>query len=71
MVVCDHAVLDHLQVEQSQRLTLEDFQHTRPTAMAAVRVPQHVIQLLADLRTFLQVRWLTKSVILVSHHPQV
>jgi hypothetical protein len=43
-----------LQVDPSARLTMEDFQQTRTAALAAVRVPQHVIQLLADLRSFLQ-----------------
>jgi MoxR-like ATPase len=33
---------------------MEDFQHTRTSALSAVRVPQHVIQLLADLRSYLQ-----------------
>lgn len=37
------------------RLTADDFEGTRKAAMGAVRVPQHVIQLLADLRTYLQV----------------
>ena len=33
---------------------MDDFINTRAAAMLAVRVPQHVIQLLADLRSFLQ-----------------
>lgn len=37
------------------QLTSDDFENTRREAMAAVRVPQNVIQLLADLRTYLQV----------------
>jgi hypothetical protein len=37
------------------QLTQEDFQGTRAAALAAVRVPQHVIQMLADLRSYLQV----------------
>jgi MoxR-like ATPase len=42
------------QVDPSARLTMEDFQQTRTAALSAVRVPQHVIQLLADLRSYLQ-----------------
>jgi MoxR-like ATPase len=33
---------------------MDDFQQTRTAALSAVRVPQHVIQLLADLRSYLQ-----------------
>jgi hypothetical protein len=44
-----------LQFDPSARLTADDFENTRRAAMSAVRVPQHVIQLLADLRTYLQV----------------
>eukprot|EP00882_Tetradesmus_deserticola_P032305 GHRQ01036610.1.p1 GENE.GHRQ01036610.1~~GHRQ01036610.1.p1 ORF type:complete len:138 (-),score=36.08 GHRQ01036610.1:264-677(-) len=33
---------------------MDDFQRTRTAALSAVRVPQHVIQLLADLRSYLQ-----------------
>lgn len=43
------------QFDQSMLLTPDDFETTRRAAMSAVRVPQHVIQLLADLRTYLQV----------------
>jgi hypothetical protein len=43
------------QFDPSARLTADDFEGTRRAAMSAVRVPQHVIQLLADLRTYLQV----------------
>lgn len=43
-----------LQVDPSARLTVDDFQNTRAAALSAVRVPQHVIQLLADLRSYLQ-----------------
>lgn len=43
-----------LQFGPSARLTADDFEGTRRAAMSAVRVPQHVIQLLADLRTYLQ-----------------
>ncbi|WIA32331.1 hypothetical protein OEZ86_003170 [Tetradesmus obliquus] len=43
-----------IQVDPSARLTMDDFQQTRTSALAAVRVPQHVIQLLADLRSYLQ-----------------
>lgn len=43
-----------LQFDASARLTADDFENTRRAAMGAVRVPQHVIQLLADLRTYLQ-----------------
>jgi hypothetical protein len=42
------------QVDPSARLTMEDFQQTRAAATSAVRVPQNVIQLLADLRSYLQ-----------------
>ncbi|KAF6260517.1 AAA domain-containing protein [Scenedesmus sp. NREL 46B-D3] len=41
-------------VDPSARLTMDDFQQTRAAALSAVRVPQHVIQLLADLRSYLQ-----------------
>lgn len=44
-----------LQFDQFMLLTPDDFENTRRAAMSAVRVPQHVIQLLADLRTYLQV----------------
>lgn len=44
-----------MQFDASMRLTADDFEGTRKAAMGAVRVPQHVIQLLADLRTYLQV----------------
>jgi hypothetical protein len=44
-----------VQFDASMRLTADDFEDTRKAAMGAVRVPQHVIQLLADLRTYLQV----------------
>ena len=45
----------YLQFEPSMQLTSDDFEHTRRAAMSSVRVPQNVIQLLADLRTYLQV----------------
>eukprot|EP00879_Flechtneria_rotunda_P016353 GHRR01017110.1.p1 GENE.GHRR01017110.1~~GHRR01017110.1.p1 ORF type:complete len:436 (+),score=134.72 GHRR01017110.1:170-1477(+) len=43
-----------MQIDPAARLTLDDFQQTRTAALQAVRVPQHVIQLLADLRGYLQ-----------------
>lgn len=43
-----------MQFDASMRLSADDFESTRREAMRAVRVPQHVIQLLADLRTYLQ-----------------
>jgi hypothetical protein len=38
-------------------LTLDDFMNTRRRAVAAVETPPGVLDLIADLRSYLQVRW--------------
>lgn len=42
------------EMDASLKLTPEDFAHVRKAALQTVRVPQRVIQMIGDLRTFMQ-----------------
>jgi hypothetical protein len=43
---------------QQPFLTVDDFTNTRPRALDSVEVPANVLQLIADMRSYLQVRCL-------------